>query len=258
MNRQWLGLLLWCMCLPAAAAQAPAPRWLMLVATLCTNPAREAEFNAWYDDIDIPDVLEVPGYQRARRGVVADDVVPATAPLPQVGRYVALYDIESPAIDKTIINMLMMARRMDARGRSIDALKVTERVYYRELSARRPGTAPAKSGEDYLYVERVECCETPAAQRRFNTWYDREHIAKMLKRTGVRSATRYELYQLLMIDPPPASKYLTVYELTADDAAAAQAEADAARQDLQSGAPQDDWTQRRSILFRKLKDVSRH
>ena len=29
-------------------------RWLMLVATRCTDPAREAQFNAWYDDIDIP------------------------------------------------------------------------------------------------------------------------------------------------------------------------------------------------------------
>ena len=43
--------------------------WLMMVTTKSTDTAREAEFNDWYDDIDIPDVLAVPGYMRARRGL---------------------------------------------------------------------------------------------------------------------------------------------------------------------------------------------
>lgn len=258
MKQWWLGLLFVGVCSSVCGAATPVPRWLMLVATLCTDPARETEFNTWYNDIDIPDVLEVPGYLRARRGVVADQVVPAAAPLPQIGRYVALYNIESPAIDKTIIDMLMMARRMDARGRSIDALKVTERVYYHELSPLRRGTAPASAGgQDYVFVERVDCCATPSAERKFNAWYEREHLRQMLHRPGVRSATRYELYRLLMIDPQAASKYLTVYELTAPNDEMAQAQADSAREALRAGVPADEWTQRRSILFRILKDVPR-
>jgi len=86
-----------------SAATTPAPPtvsatagndWLMLVATNSTDAARDAEFNAWYDDIDIPDVLEVPGYQRARRGLrLGTAAVPVSALPADEGRYVALYDI---------------------------------------------------------------------------------------------------------------------------------------------------------------------
>ncbi|HEY6926549.1 MAG TPA: hypothetical protein VI653_23900, partial [Steroidobacteraceae bacterium] len=48
-----------------AADSSDAPQWLMLVRTVNTDPSKEQEFNAWYDDIDIPDVLKVPGYRRA-------------------------------------------------------------------------------------------------------------------------------------------------------------------------------------------------
>src|SRR5262245_42146150 len=73
--------------------------WLRMVATRCTDAARETEFNAWYDDIDIPDVLEVPGYQRARRGVRLGGADSAVETLPDnEGRYVALYDISAASI----------------------------------------------------------------------------------------------------------------------------------------------------------------
>ena len=98
------------------------PRWLMMVATRCTDAAREAEFNDWYDRIDVPDVLEVPGYQRARRGELVDRAVPAQSPLPTIGQYVALYNIDSRAIDKTIIDMLMMA--VQSAGRDVGAMSV--------------------------------------------------------------------------------------------------------------------------------------
>ena len=106
----------------------------MLVATKNLDPTHEAEFNHWYDDIDIPDVLKVPGYKRARRGV-RQTVTGFSAANQEAadGRYVALYDIETPNMDRTIIDMLMAAKKMDMTGRSIEALKVTERVYFRRL-----------------------------------------------------------------------------------------------------------------------------
>jgi hypothetical protein len=51
-----------------AADSAGERQWLMMVRTVNTDATKEREFNAWYDDIDIPDVLKVPGYWRARRG----------------------------------------------------------------------------------------------------------------------------------------------------------------------------------------------
>jgi hypothetical protein len=43
---------------------------------------------------------------------------------------VALYNIESSAIDKTIIDMLMATWKMLSEGRDTPLLKVTERAYY--------------------------------------------------------------------------------------------------------------------------------
>jgi hypothetical protein len=56
-----------------------------------TNPAaqREAEFNEWYDQKHVPDVLRVPGMVAAQRfRVVADQ-----SNLPQ--RYLAIYEMET-------------------------------------------------------------------------------------------------------------------------------------------------------------------
>jgi hypothetical protein len=259
-----LGLVLLAGLSVAGHAESPGggvntvPRWLMMVATRCTDPKREADFNTWYNGIDIPDVLEVPGYQRARRGTIVDPVVPELSPLPQIGRYVALYNIDSKAIDKTVIEMLMATRKMESRRRSTDLLQVTERVYYHESTPVITALGSRTAGDqEYFFVERVNCCADAAAEQRFNHWYAKTHVPQMLERAGMQRATRYELYRVLMIEEQAASKYLTVYELTAPSPAAAQREADYARQQLLAGSPTDDWTTKRSILYQKIRDVVR-
>src|SRR5262249_60567009 len=90
-----------------AADSSDARQWLMMLRTVNTDRTKEREFNAWYDDIDIPDVLKVPGYWRARRGrtvPLTTSPVAQTAEREEQAHYVALYNIESSAIDKTIID----------------------------------------------------------------------------------------------------------------------------------------------------------
>jgi hypothetical protein len=257
-----------------SAAGTPAPPtvsatagndWLMLVATQNTDPPREAEFNAWYDDIDIPDVLEVPGYQRARRGLRLGTAASPVTELPaDEGRYVALYDISSGNIDKTIIEMLMATRKMEARGRTTDLLKVTERVYYirhappTERGADLKSSTSAASGNEYLYVERFDCCNDSGAERRFNEWYDRQHVASVLDEPGFERATRYELYRVLMIEPKTATRWLTVYELRAQSPEDAVRSMDAARASLREAArTQGHFAENGSMMFRKIRDVRR-
>ena len=103
--------------------------WFYLVKTKPTDMLREAEFNSWYDDIDIPDVLAVPGFQRAQRAVGLQlDEYPNVNLDAREGKYAALYDIESDDIDKSIIDLYVAARKMSAFGRSSDLLKVVEKV----------------------------------------------------------------------------------------------------------------------------------
>ena len=195
-------------------------RWLMMVTTQSTDPAREAEFNDWYDRIDIPDVLEVPGYMRARRGQGQRVPEFPNADLQDdEGKYVALYDIESEAIDKTIIEMLMATRKMEQRGRSTDLLRVVERVYYRQQAPAIERSSPASSGgHAYLYVVKIDCCHDEAAERQFAEWYDATYAPAILGTDGFIRVTRYRLYRVLMTDPIPMPNFLAVYEIEAESA----------------------------------------
>ena len=41
--------------------------WIVLVEASCADPAREDEFNEWYNQVHLPDVLETPGIVKALR-----------------------------------------------------------------------------------------------------------------------------------------------------------------------------------------------
>jgi hypothetical protein len=205
-----------------AHAQGSPPdvqgHWLMLVGTQNKNAAKEAAFNSWYDDIDIPDVLKVPGYQRARRGL--RQALAGSAAIPEdQERYVALYDIKSTNIDRTIIDMLMASRKMDATGRSTDLLRVVERSYFRQLAPASSSAAVHRAGKNrYLYFERVACCRDDADNNLLNDWYDNTHLPDVMAAQGLVRATRYELYRVLMVEPKHVPHFLTVYEFEADSA----------------------------------------
>ncbi len=206
---------------PVDESPAAGPgHWLMVVGTRNTDPAQVAAFNHWYDDIDIPDVLKVPGYQRARRGQRQIIVgASATAPAADQDQYVALYDIETLSIDRTMVDMLMASRKMEASGRSTTLLKVVERSYFSRLGPSRDATRARSGGKNrYVYLERVACCRDAADENQLNDWYDRIHIPDVLTAPGIVRATRYRLYRVLMVEPRKVPQFLAVYEFEAESA----------------------------------------
>jgi hypothetical protein len=239
-----------------------AGHWLMLVATKNLEPAREAEFNHWYDDIDIPDVLKVPGYKRARRGVRQTVSGFSTASQEAAeGRYVALYDIETPNMDRTIIDMLMAAKKMDMTGRSIAALKVSERVYFRRLGGPvfAPNAAP-KSGITYLYLERVACCRDEATEVALNDWYDNTHIPDILaaRIEGLLQIERFVVYRVAMVETLQVPRFLTVYEFDAGSADEVVAEMRHVNEGLKKSDRMSEWfVESNDLIVKQIKDVRR-
>ena len=218
----------------ASADPVAQDRWLMLVRTENTDPAQEAAFNHWYDDIDIPDVLEVPGYQRARRGAAQ----PAAANAGR-GRYLALYDIHSSAIEQTIELMNRLARDMPKQGRSTPLLEVTERIYYSLHRETREGTPAVQASPTFLVLSRFDASEKSDAA------YDAT-LATTLATPGVLRATRYQLYRVRMDQPFETARFLTVFEVAAPDAAQAR--------DLVTKQPATDVD---TSVFAQIKDVAR-
>ena len=208
---------------PATAAATDAGidgHWFYMVKTRSTDPLKEAEFNAWYDDIDIPDVLAVPGFMRARRGVQQ-----SIAEFPQLdlreteGKYVALYDIETTDIDKTIIDLYVGARKMVALGRITDLLKVTEANYYRRLtSSHRPAGSQA-GGNDYVYIQKILCCADANRRNQFLDWLEDLYVLEISGINGIAGVKAYELYRIMevvSVGPEEIPHLLLVHEITTD------------------------------------------
>ena len=242
--------------LRAAETESANGKWLMMVMTRSTDASREADFNRWYDDIDIPDVLQVPGYKRARRGHRVE-----SADLPRAvdddGTYVALYDIVTRNMDKTIIEMLMASRKMESVGRSTPLLKVTDRLYFQQHGQSVESSTPPRTGKKtFLLLERVDCCRDAATGERLDDWYDVRHIHDMLQTPGFVRATRYELYRVLMVEPKSAPRYLTVYEVNADSAEQVVAARRATLQTLSAqGRLSELFVERGTALFQQINDV---
>ncbi len=239
---------------PAARPPSRSGQWLMVVKTVNTDPKQEAQFNEWYDKIDVPDVLEVPGYMRARRGVktaVDGDL--------DDGKYIALYNMEGESIDKIMIDMLMATLKMSQRGRSTDLLKVVERVYYHEYSAPIEVSAAAHADvPSFLYVVRVNPPAGAASEAAFNEWYDGTYLPAIVATEGVARATRYELYRVLMFEPKAVPRYLTVIEVRADTAneARRRIESTVGRLRRQAGVPAE-FLAGDEHLYLKIGDVPR-
>jgi hypothetical protein len=89
-------------------------RYLLLAFSDCKDPAREKEFNDWYDNMHVPDMLEVPGMISATRWVGAD---------PKEGqhrKYLAMYELETDDIEKFDSSVRERGMRTMQEGRFSD------------------------------------------------------------------------------------------------------------------------------------------
>jgi hypothetical protein len=110
------------------------PRYILTVAT-SPLPGREDEFNRWYDEVHLAEVLAVPGFGSAAR-FVADGEPAGTAP-----RYLAIYDIDSDDIDATMHAFQQFSAGLDPEP-SLDPGSVVIQLYRsvgppRDRSAQR-------------------------------------------------------------------------------------------------------------------------
>jgi len=69
-------------------------KYLLFVFSDCKDRAREQEFNDWYSNVHLPDMLAVPGMIRATRWMSA-----SSRP-GERRRYLALYEMETDDLEK--------------------------------------------------------------------------------------------------------------------------------------------------------------
>ena len=76
----------------------------LLVVTAEVDPEVEAEWNRWYDDVHVPDVLACPGVRGGRRYVSAGDVSESDHGKTERSSrriYTTIYELDSPDVTTT-------------------------------------------------------------------------------------------------------------------------------------------------------------
>jgi len=193
--------------------------WFYMVKSRPSEPAREDEYNTWYEDIDIPDVLAVPGFRRARRAIARD----STEVLPTDATYAAFYDIDTVDIDKSIIDLYVAARKMSQLDRLTDVLKVVEANYYQLLDLGELGGQPeTRAGISYVFTQKILCCESSSARSEFLDWYGAVLEPAVIESLGATRSQLYELYRIMEVvalTPDEDPHFLMILEVRSDSAA---------------------------------------
>lgn len=90
------------------------PKYLLFAFSDCKDPAREEEFDTWYETMHLPDMLEVPGMIKASRWISAQ---PEAG---QIRKYLAMYELETDDLDAFDDSVRERGMRTVAEGRFSD------------------------------------------------------------------------------------------------------------------------------------------
>jgi len=102
-------------------------KFLLVIQTNSTDATREAEFNEWYDNVHLPDILESPGFINATR---YEDTEPAEGK----AKFIATYEIETDDIDATMKAMKENVDKKREQGRMSELTVVVSRGLYKQIS----------------------------------------------------------------------------------------------------------------------------
>ena len=182
---------------------------------------KDSDFNDWYEQEHLPDMLAIPGFTAAQRFVTVKTGTP-TSTLPP---YLALYDVATRNLDATNAEV---GRRMTngslRKGDAIDYPGIVTVIFAPlgppQFAKRLAGTsaAPKIAGHDELKTfELIVFSNAVKGQdAQFNHWYDSMHVPDVLHVPGFLSGQRFKLAQNKSagIDIP---RYLVRFEFESYD-----------------------------------------
>ncbi|MBT4159686.1 MAG: hypothetical protein HOC70_11305 [Gammaproteobacteria bacterium] len=208
---------------------------LMLVRTHPQDPAREDEFNDWYNGNHVPDVLNAPNFEAALRYKEAATYMGEAPP------YLALYYVSEDDVVKANVELMEYLNAPDpkrmvmpeATGRGDDweihaegggtrpggLISVDTWAFYSKTIEKGNTDVSPEGAAKALLVVYAAPAEGADAEE-LSKWYD-WHVDDILTTKGFRSSTRYELAS---INAGSAPQWCAIYELDRDDVEQVQAD----------------------------------
>ncbi|PPR04887.1 hypothetical protein CVT24_007146 [Panaeolus cyanescens] len=188
------------------------------------GPFSEEEFNDWYDNEHIPNLLSLPGYTAAQRYIQNDTRKPT---------YLTLYNYTSnssnPVSSQTNAfntpEMINYAANLSEREkRIISNVPYINRRIYKPIFQLPSSSRITRSAAKYLFTVEADLKDaSPEFEEEFNKWCNTTHIPCLSKTEGWVSSRRFqlELYEELGADAPlpehAATKYISIHEFDSSD-----------------------------------------
>ncbi|MFC1913497.1 hypothetical protein ACFLX7_04850, partial [Chloroflexota bacterium] len=106
--------------------QCSMARWIRTVETNCRDKTREAEFNDWYNNVHLPDMLKCPVVVTTRRYERRD-------PKEDEAKYFAIYEIETDAIEDGLATFNDHVHSLREKGRMSDLVELVSRAIFQQI-----------------------------------------------------------------------------------------------------------------------------
>jgi len=213
------------------------PRGVLVALANCKDPAREEEFNRWYDQVHLGDVTGFGVFANPSRYVNVQ-------PQPGQPKYAAIYETDQEDLKGAIRALFAKAREWEEQGRMIDVLEVASIGLYERIGEWC--SQRGKPVRGLLMV--ISNCKDPAREEEFNRWYNQVHVPDILELGHYHTAYRY---QSIAPDKTPG-KYLALYETDEDPVVASQANVDMRPQWQARGRWTDLLETRLRLVMRRL------
>ena len=176
----------------------------LLLVLFDSTPARQDEFDDWYDLEHVPERLAVPGILNAKRWISEDNPKHA----------IAAYDLEAHAVMESPAYKAVAAGHFSPWTQRVTS--IAKRVYRFEGSQVLPGDVVAP--EDAPAMLAVTMNVDPAVEDEFNEWYKTEHLPQLAAVPGVITARRFKAAGQII-----ERGYAALYHMTSTDVANSEA-----------------------------------
>jgi hypothetical protein len=216
-------------------------RWVNLVENNA-DPARQSQFNDWYDNLHLPDALCTPGFARARR-YERQEFRDGRA------QYLAVYEIDSADIDETMRVRRAVREEEVKKGRASTSFPHLSYSLWRDILCQQLSerTAPGNAAGKGKWLSLVESNCDPRREAEFNDWCEQVQVPESLGVPGYVSARRLRIKEFR----DGRGKYMTVCEIESDDIAETIRARNAVRARTR---PDLEWPLWREIFWRQISD----
>lgn len=201
----------------APSASKPEAQTYILMVFSSPVAGKKSEYNQWYNQQHMLDVVSVPGFVSAQRFVISEvQLRPIT---PQKANYMVMYKIVTPDLASVFAEV---ARRSKAGMTKMSpALDVTSlsSYTYKALGPVQPHTPVAEKKENSLDFYQLAFGEAVAGKEaEFNQWYDEHHLPDCVAVPGYVSGERF-IFSDIQLGTDKGATYLAAFHVVAPDVA---------------------------------------